>query len=572
MPTARPQHRGKLAVSYGWAGPVTRKRSAQSSRFQTLIKYFNLYCKHSTMMGLKYLVEDRATWTVRFLWAIAYGLILWLMWTFIPLINRDYFTSTVRHTPESNDFPTERIEFPGIAICSVNRISLGKATTLATDMFDANISNMTFKEILDAIHDLGHLYDNHVKNEKDYEQIIALLTMFYGHNYNITAIMKYLTPECSSLLITCVFHGNRRNCSDIFSVRRTQDGFCCTFNYYPEKQRHLELVKDVGLDYGLAVTLDPMSDDYFYSLMPTVGFKVMVFRPRHYPDTNSGGVTEVLLAPLTKGYLILTALGLTGSDSVRSYPVRTRNCVFGDENPTIYKLDSSSDCIVACKMEDIWKFCRCKPFFYPNLGLEKRFNRTCTLEDVPCIEKYRENRHSVVPYVKKALIHLLKENRTLYCGSCYPQCNDVSYKVRTHMYTSREQLDDDPEDDVKYSTLHVFFINGGTPFLKLDVTYKWYQYLSDFGGICDLFLGCSLISLVEIVYYAALCLSELLTLENDPEIIEEVKVRREQLPIQHIYWNELIPRCKTTKQLKRLRKVPKNLIILPHAYVTKLAP
>nr|XP_033328780.1 sodium channel protein Nach-like [Megalopta genalis] len=297
---------------------------------------------------------------------------------------------------------------------------------------------------------------------------------------------------------------------------------------------------------------------------------VMVFGPRHYPDANSGGVTELLLAPLTKGYLILTALGLSGSDSIRSYPVGTRNCIFGDENPTVYKFYSSSDCIVACRMEDIWKFCNCKPFFYPDLGLEKRYNRTCTLEDVPCIGKYKENRRVVVPYPKKSLKHLIKENTTLYCEVCYPPCNDLTYNVRNDVYPANpEQFETDSEADVNHSILHIFFIHGGTPYLKLDVTYKWYQYLSDFGGICEFFLGCSLISCVEIVYYAALCLSELCASRNDAETNEEAEIRHEQPPIQDIYWNELVPRCKTTKQLKRLRKVPKRLITFSRYHHSK---
>ena len=40
-----------------------------------------------------------------------------------------------------------------------------------------------------------------------------------------------LTPQCSSMLLKCRFHDREWNCSELFTFRKTQDGFCCTFNY-----------------------------------------------------------------------------------------------------------------------------------------------------------------------------------------------------------------------------------------------------------------------------------------------------------------------------------------------------
>lgn len=89
-------------------------------------------------------------------------------------------------------------------------------------------------------------------------QIEQLLTIFYNGSYSITELMKrvspitrttnitltqflfrynsppqtfQLTPQCSSMLSKCRFHDEERNCSELFAFRKTQDGFCCTFNY-----------------------------------------------------------------------------------------------------------------------------------------------------------------------------------------------------------------------------------------------------------------------------------------------------------------------------------------------------
>ncbi|XP_076279111.1 sodium channel protein Nach-like [Lasioglossum baleicum] len=562
MPTARPQHRGKLAVSYGWASPVTRKRSAQSSRFQTLIKYFNLYCKHSSMMGLKYLVEDRATWTVRLLWLIAYLMIVWLMWIYVPLICRDSLDTFITVTAKSGGIPTESIEYPGIAICNVNRISLRKATMLATDMYNANISNMTVDEILDAIKDLGYLYNTHFRMTKSYSEIDRLLLMYYGDYYNITEIMLYLTPECSRLLIACALHNKRRNCSDMFSVEITQDGFCCTFNYFPGGDDNVtyEVAEDVGFIEGLIVMMDPMLDDYFFTMMPVTGIKAMIFDPREYPDTITGGVTELLISPQRKQFVRLRALALSSSKLMQKFSVYRRGCIFAHEKGLTHKAYSFGNCIVACTVKDLWKYCKCTPFFYPDFFV-KLYNRTCTVEDLPCLIRYLDAKRGIVPFDTVELEDLIEGNSTINCEICYPSCNDVTYLARcTTRRTSKEPMyvGINVTAYANYSILSIYFDNQRTLSLRQDVSYRWFQFLSDVGGICELFLGCSIISFVELVYFIILCLTELLTSDSDPEANEEVENQQVQPPMQLIYWNELCPRSRFTKPLKRIRKSSKN--------------
>ena len=46
----------------------------------------------------------------------------------------------------------------------------------------------------------------------------------------ITRIMAQVLPSCSDLLPKCFWHGKLQNCSKIFQLRKTNDGFCCTFN------------------------------------------------------------------------------------------------------------------------------------------------------------------------------------------------------------------------------------------------------------------------------------------------------------------------------------------------------
>ena len=37
-------------------------------------------------------------------------------------------------------------------------------------------------------------------------------------------------PSCSEFLIQCWWRGEERKCSDLFEVRKTDEGFCCSLN------------------------------------------------------------------------------------------------------------------------------------------------------------------------------------------------------------------------------------------------------------------------------------------------------------------------------------------------------
>ena len=36
--------------------------------------------------------------------------------------------------------------------------------------------------------------------------------------------------RCSDMIVSCHWQGTPHKCSELFDVRRTDDGFCCSFN------------------------------------------------------------------------------------------------------------------------------------------------------------------------------------------------------------------------------------------------------------------------------------------------------------------------------------------------------
>lgn len=54
------------------------------------------------------------------------------------------------------------------------------------------------------------------------------------------------------------------------------------------------------------------------------------------------------------------------------------------------------------------------------------------------------------------------------------------------------------------TVLKVYFPQAESVLFKTTVLYAWYDILSDYGGILSLCLGCSIISVIELIYYLTL--------------------------------------------------------------------
>ncbi|XP_076668593.1 sodium channel protein Nach-like isoform X2 [Andrena cerasifolii] len=557
----RAQHAGKLAaISYGWASPVTRKRPAQSGCFQTLIKYFKLYCRHSSLVGLKYLAEDRATWIERILWILVYSCTACVVIYFTTIFYQDFAGMSVATMVEEHYSPTEELEFPGVAVCTMNRLSRRAVRELAIEMLDANITTLGIEEVVESIRQLGDLYDTSFRRDDNYTLSTELFTKMYGKDYDVTNIMKRLTPPCSAVLQLCAFHGELRNCSSLFQTRKTQEGFCCTFNYVDETNKltgadknteslHVYKIGDASLTYGLTVVLAPLLDDYFYRLLPVTGWKVMIFNPHDFPDMASGGVTEILVSPSSEKYVHVRAFGLHSTDAIRSFPIEKRRCFFPREKRSITTTYTGSDCILACKIEDIGRACNCMPFFWPTQGFGEQSYKICSHDDIFCIAQHKNETRNFIPSIDETVDDFMKtESDTFVCPNCYLSCDDVTYEVKSTVFVLHPGYYEPsllPGINITdQSILRVFFSDLGTVSLKRDETYRWYEYMSDLGGIFAFFVGFSIISIVELFYFSVLVLSKLMEPDPYPKAIEEDEILCNQPSIQAIYWNELLPRSK----------------------------
>nr|CAH7718844.1 unnamed protein product [Callosobruchus chinensis] len=169
--------------------------------------------------------------------------------------------------------------------------------------------------------------------------------------------------------------------------------------------------------------------------------------------------------------LYLSGLTIFSSDRTKSLSVNQRRCRFYYEsNLRHFPVYSYVLCRMECRATLAKKLCGCIPHFYRQLDGE----RICDVPGLHCLSKYKDR-----------LIFLKKE-----C-SCLPNCDEVNYVVEKS--DSREWF--------LGTNLQWGLSEYPRMRLKRDVIFGFSDLLVYIGGMAGLFMGCSVLSFIEIVYF-----------------------------------------------------------------------
>ncbi|XP_076685836.1 sodium channel protein Nach [Andrena cerasifolii] len=476
---------------------------------QSLKRTFRDYCENTGLHGFRYIVTgktsfDRTIWFAICASSVAFCVILMLrFWT--------YFSNNPTVTIIDTSNPISGLQFPGITICNNNKVYKAHADVIAQKLlmngFDINMSNKLFSSLMKLIRPDKIEIDNATASS-------ALDTL----GYTVEKLMFELMHPCSLLLARCAWLGQIYDCDKIFKTVKSNEGFCCGFNYHFEFSNDYDNensglmnltataenfqvynpseslpgvgkilhVPGTGRDIGLSVALNIDAENYKSSVRQFVGATVLVHDPIDYPDVGAQSSTVV---PGHVMAMTLAGTKIKSSGDIRSVPLRKRMCLFDGEAPG-ERVYSYQTCISECIQQTTYGPCECLPFFYPN---EHPDVRTCYLTDVDCILAHRRNLSQV------QVSHINDCN-------CLPQCNDKSYEVTAESIRI---------DDIEYNSeitrglntkntsfLYVYFRDGTYLEYRKQTILGWDSLLASFGGIFGLCLGGSVISMVEFLYYA----------------------------------------------------------------------
>ncbi|KAK0159008.1 hypothetical protein PV328_009940 [Microctonus aethiopoides] len=428
-------------------------------RAKTLLgKYLVDFASSSSIHGLNHMTAPRRHIIERFLAALfiiaALASLILLSLTFWKRYQDDAIVIVLDH-----DYKHFTIKAPGVVICPQENVNeavfpqvlkkYGLEDTIETRNFFRFISNATY-ETFNQTPEF---------NAVDSSKWLAILN-------DLKPNVQYQTFNNSKAKWII-----------------TERGFCLTFNNYISPYSSFDYWKN---NNWTAISIPPQFPSYSYlkrEITDQIRVKTHSVMFSIYPAGDVVNIKQKFY--LCKRMSIVTidvlVVEIDSSDQVAQLSLRQRKCKFAEEGGLeMWPTYSVNACRLECTFKRIRKTCYCYPHFArPTPGIP-----TCNAAQLRCIA------------ANWTQIFLSDKKAAKECG-CIANCNKARYVEAS--YSSLDLKKGSPADAIITPT--VIF---PTDKYERKQIFGFNDFLASVGGAAGLFLGASVISFVEIFYFATL--------------------------------------------------------------------
>ncbi|CRL02114.1 CLUMA_CG015356, isoform A [Clunio marinus] len=344
--------------------------------------------------------------------------------------------------------------------------------------------------------------------------------------------LKNFTESIEHRITNAKWRNNLTNATDLFTEIATEEGFCYTFNMMNFHDLLEDDVKFEGFknlkNYSKVPKTSWSLQDGYYNKKPKVypyrasgsgengglkfeiwrrisevkkstsfnkGFKLVVHLPSEVPQFDK----HYYRFPLEKSATLVVRPSLIVTENLESYESDLRQCYYeGEKKLKFFKYYTRSNCQLECLANFTRDKCSCIHFSMPRLKGDAvcDSNRSLT-----CFDEAKKN------LMQKTMEESLQtstsyDDRGRMTCDCLPACTSLQYEGEIS------------HDDIRYfgrykttdafrSSVTIFFKDDDFIFSKRSELYSFTDFIANFGGILGLFLGVSILSIVEIIYFVA---------------------------------------------------------------------
>ncbi|XP_057327156.1 sodium channel protein Nach-like [Microplitis mediator] len=183
--------------------------------------------------------------------------------------------------------------------------------------------------------------------------------------------------------------------------------------------------------------------------------------------------------------LMVSTVRTDASEQMRFLTRSQRSCIFYDEDI------SYNNCVLECQKKTIRKICGCLPWF-----LSKNRQEQCSIDKYSCLSDNAE-----------------RLRRPKCSSECYLYCSHTSYTFES------------------IANSYVTVVTTRWPIVRYrrEVRFGWLDLVVSFGGIMGLFLGYSILTTVELIYYFSLRFYCGAVVANDNDVtikLKKIKVKQ----------------------------------------------
>ncbi|CRK87601.1 CLUMA_CG001397, isoform A [Clunio marinus] len=492
---------------------------------------------NTSIHGLQYLGERRRHWVERVFWVVALVISVIGCSIMINRVYKKWNTSPVIVSFAEKSTPVWQIPFPAVTICPETK-ALKKHIDF-TEGFTMKLHNNTDNLTIDQLKNLeavAQICDPHLLKD---------LPINSGLEANeIVPLLKSITMPLNETTLFCKWRNTVLPCTDYFTEILTEEGFCYTFNILDASELFKEDVLADDFKYqkhnissdewtledgystfspttyprrvlgsgsraGLNIVLKLTEPDLDYICRgPVQGFKILLHTPGEIPRVSK----QYFRVPLSQEVVVSVKPNMiTTSEGLADYAPERRQCFFNDERHLkFFRVYTQSNCELECLANFTLDQCKCVKFSMPR----DTETRICTQSEVSCYDSAEDN------------LMKLEFTQSLTSGSgvnklgqtscnCLPSCTSIVYDAEISqadfefekMFNSyaEDYLDELP--GAILARLTIFFKEAQFITSKRSELYGLSEFMANCGGLLGLFMGVSILSLMEIVYYITLRLS-----------------------------------------------------------------
>ncbi|XP_013390137.1 acid-sensing ion channel 1 [Lingula anatina] len=315
------------------------------------------------------------------------------------------------------------------------------------------------------------------------DDLMANISLWYPGGFDFANFTKEKGWQLTDTNIHCEFKGVKCNISKSFTPVLTEYGLCYTFNAVPNSKPRV-FQDQPGIGNGLKLIVNIEQSEYTNKMERGDPIEVgLLFQVHNQSEPPMMETKSLAVPPGFHAYA-----GVKRTDSAEMEPPYG---ICDRASPLkYYSVYTMSACVQECKLDHMMGNCTCKLLNYPGPG------EVCSPKQI-------------VECVKPILLEI-KKNFTHMCP-CKIPCQSVNYET----YLSYAKLPSDetaPEVAMEYGVAQSDIEKN---ILVLDIFFQDLNYviseqlpaiessglISDLGGQFGLFMGFSLLTLVEFIEF-----------------------------------------------------------------------
>ncbi|ALC49619.1 rpk [Drosophila busckii] len=515
--------------------------------WQGLHSTYQDYCQHTSLHGVQYLGERHRPMKERIFWLIVFVVSIYSCGSLINNAYTKWNATPVIVSFAEKSTPVWNIPFPAITICSeTKRVVKKQGSNTYAQLYSKFKEDMRHTRIFKPQNVSAYEMEEfrtllHVCNTQIMDQDMPLIP---GDELNYYNVLERMLPPFERYFFYCRWLSRFNECDKYFRQTLTEEGICYTFNglrpteiYREDTYQHytssdenvtasswsLESgyaassdvetyparVLSAGARSGIFMALQSFKQEVDYACRgPVQGFKVILHAPDDVPSVSNQFVRipmgrEVLIA--VKPNMITTSAGIA------DYHPQRRQCFLSHERSLrFFKVYTESNCQLECLANFTLTKCGCVKFSMPRtLDMP-----VCGEDKIYCYDR-AERELLVREFQRVRSLSVAGETQrgAETACNCMPACTSLVYN--TEISQANFDLDEmlAAENDTDFmreypgsqmSRLSIYFKQSQFITSKRSEIYGITDFLANCGGIFGLFMGFSILSLVEILYHFTL--------------------------------------------------------------------